>query len=77
MFLTGIVDYHLHIRRAVNQAHARQSRYLSSIHHGNYEEHVENQSPADGSLQSEAEIYAVSSITGCQTKVAVLVLFTS
>ena len=72
-FLTDIEDYHLQIRRKVTK-HMRDNQdiYLAYVD-GNYEEHVENQSAADGSLQSwatEAQIYAVSSITGCQIKVA-------
>ena len=72
-FLTGIEDYPLQIRRKVTK-HMRDNQdiYLAYVD-GNYEEHVENQSAADGSLQSwatEAQIYAVSSITGCQIKVA-------
>ena len=69
-FLTGIEDYHLQIRRTVTK-HMRDNQdiYLAYVD-GNYEEHVENQSAADGSLQSWAQIFAVSSITGCQIKVA-------
>ena len=71
MFLTGIEDYHYQIRRTVI-LRDNQDIYLAYMD-GNYEEHVENQSAANGCLQSwarEAQIYAVSSITGCQIRVA-------